>query len=69
MRQFKNQPLIREITQNRTNKTAQSTRFIFLRPIILRDDKFRDLKHFSECDLVRATEPTDLPASKPILIR
>ena len=62
-------PLIREITQNRTNKTTQSTLFVFLRPIILRDDKFRDFKHFSERDVVRAGEPTDLPASKPILIR
>ena len=66
---LENIPLIRELTQNRINKTTQSTLFIFLRPIILRDDKFRDLKHLSERDVVRATEPSDLPASKPILIR
>lgn len=64
-----NIPVVKELFRNRTNNSKQSTLFIFLRPVILRDDKFRDLKYLSERDLGRGSEPKDHPTSLPRLIR
>lgn len=64
-----NIPVVKELFRNRTNNSKQSTLFIFLRPVILRDDKFRDLKYLSERDLSRGSEPKDHPTSLPRLIR
>ena len=43
--------------------------FVFLRPIILRDDKFHDLKFLSNSDMGRAEMPGDLPQSEPLLMK
>ncbi|MCX5655624.1 MAG: hypothetical protein NTY65_13380 [Planctomycetota bacterium] len=49
------------------NKQAsQSTLFVFLRPIILRDDLFEDLKYLSERDLKVARLAPNCPVSKPM---
>jgi type II secretory pathway component GspD/PulD (secretin) len=53
----------------KTSKSQQSTSmFVFLRPIILRDDKFQDLKYLSEADLGHAQIRGDLPHSEPLLM-
>jgi type II secretory pathway component GspD/PulD (secretin) len=53
-----------------TSKTnTQSTLFAFIRPIILRDDRFRDLKYLSEKDVSSAGLASDVPASEPLIIR
>jgi general secretion pathway protein D len=47
----------------------KSTLFVFIRPVILRDDKFQDLKDLSREDILRAEIPTTYPASEPIILR
>ncbi len=62
-------PVVRALIRNRSTNGKQTSLFIFLKPVILRDDKFEDLKYYSERDLERATEPGDFPASLPVLLR
>jgi general secretion pathway protein D len=61
-------PIVGALFSNR-NKSQQSTSmFVFLRPIILRDDKFQDLKFLSEADLGHAHVHGDMPKSEPLVI-
>jgi type II secretory pathway component GspD/PulD (secretin) len=62
-------PIVRLATSKQDRSQDRTSLFIFLRPVILRDDKFRDLKYFSERDTVHADIATDYPASVPLLIR
>lgn len=50
-------------------KSENETLFIFLKPVILRDDRFKDLRHLSENNLTDARTSKDAPTSAPILIR
>jgi general secretion pathway protein D len=43
--------------------------FVFLRPVILRDDKFRDLRYLSDLDAKSAECKQNYPQSSPLLIR
>jgi general secretion pathway protein D len=47
-------------------QAAQSTLFVFIRPIILRDDQFEDLKFLSERDLKMAKLAPNCPQSQPM---
>ena len=62
-------PILQYLFSNRTVATDNATLFVFIRPIILRDDEFRDLKFLSERDVGRASLPGDFPASEPLAIR
>lgn len=62
-------PIIKHVVSSKTNSWNRSTLFIFLRPVILRDDKFRDLKYLSEQDTKESRTPGTLPYSEPILVR
>ncbi len=62
-------PLVREVTGLTTTAKTNSSMFIFLRPIILREDKFRDLKFLSDRDAARACLRTGAPSSKPVWIQ
>ena len=42
---------------------------MFIRPVILRDDKFEDLKYYSDLDLERTTQPANLPVAEPLIMR
>jgi len=66
---LENIPVIRKLVSNETFNGKQTSLFIFLKPVILRDDKFADLKYYSDRDLQRAIEPGDFPASLPVLLR
>lgn len=66
---IENLPVIRLLTQSKTEAKAQNTLFVFIRPTILREDKFSDLKFLSERDLGASGEPGDYPCSSPLLIR
>ena len=66
---LENIPVVRALVRNTSANGKQTSLFIFLKPVILRDDKFEDLKYYSERDLERATEPGDFPASLPVLLR
>jgi type II secretory pathway component GspD/PulD (secretin) len=62
-------PIFRELT-NRQIKSSEGQRlFVFIRPIILRDDKFKDLRFLSELERKRASLPDDFPKSSPVLVR
>jgi type II secretory pathway component GspD/PulD (secretin) len=63
-------PLVRLLASNHTKNMSQTTLFVFLRPVILRDDKFRDLKYLSDRDLPQAAECGNFPNSGgPVLVR
>ncbi|HMO26088.1 MAG TPA: secretin N-terminal domain-containing protein, partial [Tepidisphaeraceae bacterium] len=54
-----------------TNSISQSnsTLFVFIRPIILRDDKFADLKLLSNRDVEAAQINPDLPTLEPLTVQ
>jgi type II secretory pathway component GspD/PulD (secretin) len=52
------------------SKTAtESSLFIFIRPVILRDDQFRDLRYLSDLDAERAEIAVPMPESRPMPMR
>ncbi|WP_197453662.1 secretin N-terminal domain-containing protein [Caulifigura coniformis] len=62
-------PVLKYAFSDTKEDVAENSLFIFLRPVILRDDKFRDLKYHSEADVKRADVPGAYPRSEPILIK
>ncbi|QNN21543.1 hypothetical protein HED60_04390 [Planctomycetales bacterium ZRK34] len=62
-------PLLGDLIGNTSNTSADSSLFVFIRPVILRDDKFRDLLFYSNRDQHAAELASDYPTSKPMLIR
>jgi general secretion pathway protein D len=62
-------PLLKYLVSNRTKMDTTSTLFVFIRPVILRDDEFADLKFLSEKEMKAAEVPSDFPASDPLTIR
>ena len=61
-------PVLRHLVSNNTESLDETALFIFLKPVILRDDKFRDLKYLSRRDVRTATLAPDAPASLPVLL-
>lgn len=63
-------PLLEYVFSSRSTGKTRSTLFAFIRPVILRDDHFADLKYLSEKDLTRAQmdQPRRFPASSPMLM-
>jgi type II secretory pathway component GspD/PulD (secretin) len=61
-------PLLRYLGGNESRNQNSSSMFVFIRPIILRDDKFRDLKYLSGNEVHRAGECPDYPTSEPVWI-
>jgi type II secretory pathway component GspD/PulD (secretin) len=51
------------------DSNSNSTLFVFIRPVILRDDQFADLKYLSIDEVRRANLPGDHPVSEPALMR
>ena len=66
---IENIPLLRHLLSKTDSQSSGSSLFVFLRPVILRDDKFRDLKYLSERDTKAANIPGTFPRSEPILLR
>lgn len=62
-------PVIKELIGSRSRSWSQTTLFVFLRPVILRDDKFRDLKYYSERDTKASRTPGTYPFSEPLSVR
>ena len=54
---------------NRTRSDSNTTLFVFIRPVILRDDKFEDLKFLSARALKEVGVAGDYPESDPVPIR
>lgn len=61
-------PLVEYLFSNRTSTDSQSTLFVFLRPVILRDDQFADLKYLSGVDMQVMGLARDLPESEPMAV-
>jgi general secretion pathway protein D len=61
-------PILGELFASSKLTDAKTTLFVFIRPIILRDDKFKDLKYLSDQNLARAELPSNFPNSAPMLM-
>ena len=62
-------PIVREVSSLRSDLTTSTSFFLFIRPRILRDDRFRDLKHLSQKSVYGAGIQGDYPPSKPIMMK
>jgi len=62
-------PVLEYILGSHARSDAESTLFVFIRPVILRDDRFEDLKFLSDAELRLAELPGNLPTSRPQIIR
>jgi len=61
-------PILGHLFSSDSINDSESTLFVFIRPIILRDDKFEDMKYFAERDLAIAGRPSNYPSSNPIVM-
>jgi type II secretory pathway component GspD/PulD (secretin) len=62
-------PLLNRLSSLETKTSERSHLFVFIKPIILRDDKFEDLRFLSEIDQRKACLPGEFPQSRPMLVR
>jgi general secretion pathway protein D len=61
-------PILKYLVSKQDDKDSKSTLFVFIRPIILRDDKFETLKYLSDHDLATAQLPPNYPVSEPVMM-
>lgn len=61
-------PILGHLFRSTTLTDVESALFIFIRPVILRDDRFLDLKYLSDWDLRQAEMPASLPPVEPMLM-
>ncbi len=61
-------PILRELTSLTTESGRTTSFFLFIRPKILRDSRFQDLRYLSDIEAQDAAIPGDVPQSGPILI-
>ena len=61
-------PVIRELTSLRSEEHSTTSFFLFIRPRILRDSKFRDLQFLSDLEIHDAPAQGDYPVSRPLLV-
>ncbi len=65
---IENIPVLRELT-SRTDRSQNCTSFfLFIRPLVLRDSRFADLRFLSDRDAATNCLPGDFPVSYPELI-
>ena len=62
-------PVLKYIVSLRSQSTKRTSLFVFIRPVILRKDKFEDLKFLSDRDVHSAQIPPDVPMSGPLIMR
>lgn len=62
-------PVLKYLVGSASKTNSDSTLFVFIRPIILRDDQFTDLKYLSDKDLELAELPPNFPGSEPLIMR
>lgn len=62
-------PILEYAFSSRTETKSNRTFFVFIRPAILRDRAFEDLRFVSKNDLEKAEMPADMPRSSPLMIK
>jgi general secretion pathway protein D len=59
-------PFAGVLFRSTTRTKNRSTVYAFIKPLVLRDDRFEDLKYISTADLARADiQPEDVPVAEP----
>ena len=66
---IENIPILRLLGSNHIDTTSDSRLYVFIKPTILRDDKFRDLRFLSKLERREAKINDDFPSSEPVLVR
>jgi type II secretory pathway component GspD/PulD (secretin) len=61
-------PLLKHLFSSQSNTNTNTTLFVFIRPTILSDPRFDDLKHLSRIDVGTAQVEPDDPSSEPMLM-
>ncbi len=61
-------PLIKDLSSLQRDNWQETSLFVFLKPIILREDKFKDLRFLSDSSLQKAERPGNFPANEPLTI-
>lgn len=62
-------PILKYLFGQRSHTLDDTTLFVFIKPVILRDDKFEDLKYLSGVARHDADIPNDFPQGQPIPMR
>jgi type II secretory pathway component GspD/PulD (secretin) len=62
-------PIVKYFFGTRTRTNTDSTLFVFIKPVILRDDRFEDLKYISEGKAADMGLPGNYPTSEPLPMR
>ena len=62
-------PIFEFLAGNTSIGEREQRLFVFIKPIILKDDKFKDLLFLSKLEHRQACNPGDYPESSPLLIR
>ena len=62
-------PGLEYLFSNRTRSNTRDTLFVFIRAVVLRDDKFESLKVLSHQALERAGFKNQYPTSEPVEVR
>ncbi len=63
-----NIPVLRELTSRTDRNNTSTSFFLFIRPVVLRDSRFADLRFLSDKEAGSACIPGDYPTSQPELI-
>ncbi len=61
-------PLLRDISSLQGNSFSETSLFVFLRPVIVDDDKFRDLLYLTKGAAKKAKDGHNYPASSPLIM-
>jgi general secretion pathway protein D len=59
-------PILKDLFGTRSRNANDTTLFVFIKPTILRDDRFEDLKYISARSARQAGLPDDYPQGEPI---
>ena len=62
-------PVLEYLLSSRSSNKSRTTLFVFIRAVVLRDDKFKDLKAISSVAANKAEMPSDFPSSQPVEIK
>ena len=61
-------PILEYLFSSRSDSTSETTFFVFIKPVIMRDDDFAAIKYMTRLDLERAGLPGDYPFSEPLMM-